>query len=378
MQGHRSWRRGPSAALVALACALGPGALAWSCSATHDQGSTTGDTTTSGGGAGGEAGQGGSDVEIDGGPGDSGLDEDAACVKAVIEATRTQLDIALLLDRSGSMDEDDKWGGATGAIKAFISDPASQGIGMGLAFLPFDPDVSTCDYKDYEELVVPIGELPQNAAALVGAIDMVGPGGNTPMFAALKGTLLAASSHRDAHPDRKVIVLLASDGLPGSCDTNQNDTGHVAELSAGAHKYGVDTYVIAISGTDVDGLSQIAAAGGTTAAYDVTGDIGQLSQKMSEIRGAALGCELVIPAPPDKQELDPLLFNVQYFAGGGDTATLLPHASGPVDCGDAPGWYYDDNDSPTKIILCPATCDVVRSDLKARIKALFGCSTVAN
>ncbi len=39
------------------------------------------------------------------------------------------------------------------------------------------------------------------------------------------------------------------------------------------------------------------------------------------------------------------------------------------------GWYYDDPEDPTKIVACPATCDVLNSRQITKVQALFGCET---
>jgi hypothetical protein len=377
---RRPLRNFSSLALPAFAWALGLGAWSWSCAAGNEPAASTvtsGTAGTGGAGGSGAAGQGG--LDLDAGQNDGPLDEDAACVKAVVVAKPIPLDIAIAVDRSGSMNEDGKWTGMTGALKTFINDPASAGIGVGLSFFPFDPDATTCDYHDYEKLLVPIAPLPMNAGPLFNAITMTGPGGNTPMFAGLKGVLLAASAQKDANPGHAVIVLLASDGLPGSCKPNQNHIADIVPLVAGAHAYnGLETYVIALSGTDVDSLSQLAAAGGTTAAYDVTADVGQLSQKLNEIRGAAIACDFLVPAPPAGEVLDPEAVNVEYFASGQSAAVLLPQAAGPGDCAGAAGWYYDSGTQPLELVLCPASCEAARSDPGATLKLLFGCSTQLN
>ena len=38
------------------------------------------------------------------------------------------------------------------------------------------------------------------------------------------------------------------------------------------------------------------------------------------------------------------------------------------------GWYYDNDKSPTKILLCPSTCSMVKNT-KGQVDVLFGCAT---
>jgi hypothetical protein len=205
--------------------------------------------------------------------------------------------------------------------------------------------------------------------------DATGVG--TPTYGALKGALMAATAYQDAHPTHKVILVLATDGDPTGCGGRSMDD--IAALARNALNYnGVLTYVIGVSGSTIAALDEIAAAGGTTAAYDITRDISEFSAKMAEIRTAELGCDFEIPPPPNGQELDPNIVNFTYTPNGVGTPKLLPRADDLADCNDQPGWYYDSNTAPRKIILCPASCATVQVDSNAKVAALFGCQSVVN
>lgn len=39
------------------------------------------------------------------------------------------------------------------------------------------------------------------------------------------------------------------------------------------------------------------------------------------------------------------------------------------------GWHYDAPKNPTKVELCPASCDQVTMDRGGRIDVVFGCAT---
>ncbi len=41
-----------------------------------------------------------------------------------------------------------------------------------------------------------------------------------------------------------------------------------------------------------------------------------------------------------------------------DTSTPFKRKSSVDDCGTDTGWYYDDPDAPTQVLLCPAACDL--------------------
>lgn len=359
-----------------LACIA---AVWWGCSAAPESNTAEGSTSESAssgnggsGGSGSTGGTGGIDVDLDGG---SPVDDAAACTSISAAAHRVQLDIISLIDRSGSM-SGSKWNGTKSALKTFFNDPASAKIGAGLVYFP-NYKASSCIPEDYQILDVPIDVLPDNAFELTNSMPADATGGTTPTYGALKGALMAATAYQDAHPTHKVILVLATDGDPNGCgDTSIED---IANLAKNARSYnGVLTYVIGVAGSTIANLDKIAAAGGTTAAYDITKDISQFSSKMEEIRGAALGCEFELPPPPNGEKLDPDRVNFSYTPKGMGMPNVLLRADDLADCNGKPGWYYDNNDAPTKIILCPASCATVQADSNAEVEALFGCKSQIN
>jgi hypothetical protein len=92
------------------------------------------------------------------------------------------------------------------------------------------------------------------------------------------------------------------------------------------------------------------------------------------ITGSQVSCALDIP-PPDGGMLDPGKVNVKYTPGGGNPSSILNVPGGAAACTAQGGWYYDDPQNPTQIVLCPATCTVVQADPEAKIDVLFGCET---
>lgn len=352
----------------------------WGCSAAPGEQTTetgTTETTSSGtggtGGAGATGGTGGGiDIDVDGG-GTGG--DPTACVSTSAAAERVPLDIVFVVDRSGSM-TGSKWLGTKSALTTFFTDPASNKIGAGLVYFPnFQAD--SCIPEDYKILDVPINVLPANAFALINSMPADATGYGTPTFAALKGALMVATAYQDAHPKHKVIVVLATDGDPYGC--GDTPISAVAGVAESARNYnGVLTYVIGVNGSVIPNLNEIAAAGGTTAAYDITNDINLFSAKMKEIRSTALGCDFEIPPPPSGEELDPNEVNFTYTPQGMGTPKILLRADDLVDCAGQPGWYYDSNDAPTKIVLCPASCATVQADANAEVTALFGCKSQIN
>lgn len=376
--------------VLPLAATAGWILAAWGCSAADNETDPTATTGTTSPGTGGNTGSGGSNtggstgegggLNFGGSNGQGGFGVDAACASTSIQTELTPLDIIILLDRSGSM-SGSNWTGSTAALTNFVNDPASAGINVGIQYFPLADlqGLDDCDYTLYDDLSVPVGELPMNSQALATSIDTEDPlGGSTPIYGALKGVLFNATAYQDANPTHKVIVVFASDGDPNACPGNENQIPVISGLASSALNYnGVQTYVIAIAGATLSNLNQIAAAGGTGVAYDVTNDINAFSQKMAEIRASALACEFLLPPPPAGEVLDVAKVAVNYTPGGG-VASQIPKATNAADCGSGDGWYYDNAVTPTKIILCPASCQTVQSDGEAKVDVLFGCEPDVN
>lgn len=96
------------------------------------------------------------------------------------------------------------------------------------------------------------------------------------------------------------------------------------------------------------------------------------------VETSKLACELTIPTP-QSGDLDPAAVNVQIVSN--DVPTTLVKVAGPGSCGPNGGWYYDNEAAPTKVLLCPASCDLAQSAVgigkTGRIEILFGCATIA-
>lgn len=94
------------------------------------------------------------------------------------------------------------------------------------------------------------------------------------------------------------------------------------------------------------------------------------------ISGATLACEYDIPPPPEGEEFDPDLVNVEFDDGQGGSLSI-GRVDSPAECPNVvDGWYYDDPANPTSIIVCPQTCDTIQGFAMAAVEIQFGCATV--
>lgn len=343
-----------------------------------------------GSGAGSGTGEGGNLIGDDGGLGDGAIDPDAACATGSEKASLQPVAMLVMFDRSGSMNQDNKWPAASSAMTAFFQDPGTAGLKAALRFFPHDSPVSGCNNTDCNvnactTPLVDIGLLTADPApadaqeqALVQAIAASAPGGGqgqgTPMYAALAGAETWASSYHAAHPDEKTVVVLVTDGQPNGCDEN---IANIAALAAQALGVGILTYAVGLQGSSQQQMDQIAAAGGTGTGFFIGNGNAQadLLAALQAIQGKSVSCSFAMPQSSDPNKpIDPSKVNVNYTPGGGQQTTLGQVADA-ASCGPAGGWYYDNAANPTTITLCPATCAAVQADPNADIEILIGCAT---
>lgn len=406
------------------------------------------------------------------------------CAEEVHMAQLEPLDLLLLVDSSGSMMESagasTKWQMAHDALGAFVKDPQSAALGVGLQFFPFfgppkacmsdgdcnliiprpniwchvnsvclgpgvplpaasdcEPGFSMCpagttctplgrcsmsgadcvgagqpcpggmggdvcvsrpktcqntvavrDFScaadDYQRLVVPIAPLPGAQAALTAALDFKRPNGGTPLGPAVQGALRHLQAHLAASAGRQAALVLATDGLPDGCD-GDNVAAVAATLQAarvGAQP--ISSYVIGVFNQmqlvrSQSALAMLATAGGTGSPFVLMpGD--DLSKRfleaLNQIRGKALACEFKIP-PPTMGQLDYGKVNVRIEGVAG--AQDLVYVGAADRCDPARGgWFYDVDPAtgtPTRILVCEATCQRLKESRDTKVDLRFGCKS---
>ncbi|MEM7158495.1 MAG: hypothetical protein AAF799_36990 [Myxococcota bacterium] len=100
----------------------------------------------------------------------------------------------------------------------------------------------------------------------------------------------------------------------------------------------------------------------------------QISQAV--VTGATLACEYDIPVPPDGEDFDPDQVNVEFDDGAGGGLDI-GRVEDPAECANVShGWYYDDPENPTSIVVCPQTCTQIQGFNMASVSIKFGCATV--
>jgi hypothetical protein len=345
-------------------------------------------------------------------PEDVALSRDTACATGVAPAEPVAVDMYLLLDRSVTMklpqdtipacvvgdSTEARWCYAINALAGFFDAPTSNGMGVALGFFPHGecgwvvyPDEQNCceggDCCEGSDDAVPdvaLGELPKHRAALVEALDAQDPlGTTTPIEAALRGLVSYTANHTQT--GRAMVGVFVADGEPNGCDRDADALADIVQEHL--DESGQRTFVIGMDGADFAVLEVIAQAGGAQPHssyceegasschyYNVgDGDPRAFVDALQQIQRAVSECQFNVPEgetglpDPDEVRLD-------YSSGTQPTPVPLPRTDSARTCGDGPGWYYDDKDAPTRLVLCPASCEKAQSDTLVTLEVLLGCA----
>jgi len=327
-------------------------------------GSHAGGTTGTGGtgGAGGMGGRGGSGgmagttplIILDGGSEKPTTTPDANCGAKSKTASKVAPDILILLDRSGSMNDninnqmctdggfgassgcgmDSKWAKVTPAITQVVTETEAD-VNWGLKFFP-DNSAAACTVG--ANAAVPIG--PGNASAIAAAImgatstngGVTGFQG-TPTRMAAAGAATYMSGLTDMSPK---YILLATDGLPTCANNNAMTDDSTAAVTAvdAARMAGFPTFVVGIAtggGTADTTLSNLANAGGLpkagSPAYYPVSSAAELAAAIRTLIGVAATCTFQIgPAPTSDGSTD--LKYIKVFGDGTEIMRDKTHANG--------------------------------------------------
>jgi hypothetical protein len=306
-------------------------------------------------------------------------------------ARRLAVDLLLLLDVSSSMADlvaggtQSKWDIVRAGLLAFLSDPRSNGVQVGLQFFPL---AGSCALADFEKLAVNFVDLPTVLPALraaLGAQTNVRMNFGTPTGVALAAAHEVLRLRVRALPDRRAALVLLTDGEPSSCTPLAIDEVAAPVGEGRAMNPSVATYVIGVfSPAELararDPVETLALVGGTRAfVLEAGADLpARLAQTLDEIRTRAVSCEFAIPQPR-VQSLDYRRLNLRLTTVAG--VEQPPYVRAADHCTGKGGWYFDFDPTigakPGRLITCAATCRAFLADPAPQMEVLFGCPTSA-
>lgn len=239
-----------------------------------------------------------------------------------------------------------------------------------------------CSAEDYAIPEVEIAPVEDVRERLEDSLQEREPDGNTPTAPALRGLIDWGRRNSIDNP-HKTIAVLATDGLPTSCDTIE--VPEVAQIASDGFtgSPSISTYVVGVANAEEielqDNLRQLAAAGGTEEPIliDQTVDLTQaFLEALFQIRQAALECIFELPAPVSTRlEYDKV--NVEFRTPLSVPAVLYYVGEYDNCSTEKGGWYYDvdpeQGESPRRILLCDNVCGQLRAVTQARVDLKVGC-----
>jgi hypothetical protein len=311
------------------------------------------------------------------------------CGEQVQQANKLPADILIVLDRSGSMDNDvadkacgsnrsggcgtnSKWGLMTPALKQVVA-ATDTSVNWGLKFFA-DAGNTTCGVNNSAS--VTIG--PTKGAAVATAIDGqtnaqggISNGSRTPTRLAINGAVTYLSSVKTDNPK---YILLATDGLPncmpGASDNTTDDSTGAIQAVRDAAAAGIPTFVVGIAttgmGTADTTLSSMATAGGYpksgSPSYYSVSTTSEFVTVLQNLVKVAATCTFAVGNPPtndgstSRERID--LY--------GDGALI------PKDTSHANGWDYTDT-TMTSVVVYGATCDQIKAGTIRSVSVKFQC-----
>lgn len=310
------------------------------------------------------------------------------------------------------------WDPAVEALQAFANDPKSAGLGVALQYFPLGGG-SCSNGSGYSTPEVKVGKLPGRAAAFNKSLTDHNPNGTgTPIEGALRGVTEFCKKYQHDHPDEQCVSVLVTDGKPelaGGCNENTNT---LAAIAGAAHDAGVTTFAVGLQGASFPLLDAIADKGGapdcdsrpTRFACDVSSGASGLLNALNTIREkvvttdthtethvvthevvhtetrtevhteiveqvqrTSLPCEWAIPESSDSDPFDRNKVNIRL--SNEDSQTTFVHVKGQDAC-VANGWYFDNEEQPTRLIACAEACEDIEAAESSKIDILLGCATI--
>lgn len=300
----------------------------------------------------------------------------AECAANVADGEAKPVHMVVAVDTSGSMCEvnegdrnnncdlpNTKWSQIRSALSTFFSNTASKDTFVSL--IPW----SGGQCSGFDRPITSEVTLPDTAGTLNRAVATLKPEGGTPTHGAILGAQKYATLLKSTlTDDGKVVIALATDGLPQGCSSVPQATAAAAASFAA----GTPVYVIGVGSAGAGNMQGIAVAGGTTNAFNVSNATAaaDFAKALEEIKGNALGCNLKLPSPPPGSSLDLKKVNVVY------NGNPVPYSQ---DCSDKTGWrYLPDSAKPDGIELCETVCSSLKAAPNgAKLKLVLGCATTS-
>jgi Ca-activated chloride channel family protein len=172
-----------------------------------------------------------------------------AKVKQTWRSDRKPANIALVVDTSGSMSEENKL------------DQAKQGLRVFLSQLSPNDRVGLTTFNDKVFRLSPISRFGSARATLLNQVNGLFPDGQTAVYDAAQAGVREVQNLKD--PSRINAVVVLTDGEDNQSKTSVNDLVSALQRQATSEGMAIRVYTIAYgSAANQDALTQIASASG--------------------------------------------------------------------------------------------------------------------
>jgi hypothetical protein len=294
-------------------------------------------------------------------------------------------DILIVLDASGSMDQDatnamcsggcgamSKWALMTPAINTVVQQTETD-VNWGLKF--FADMGTTCGVAAN---TVAVNVAPMNAAMVASAITGrtsgnggVANGSRTPTRAGENAAVTYLTGLADTNPKFIVLATDGSPNCPATGSTDNDDTAGAVGAVRAAKTAGIPTFVVGISagGAPEMALNMMAVEGGypqvgqPTQYYPVS-STNEFAAVLRTLVGMASTCTFSVPPPPTNDGTTSRGDIAVKGTSGGAATTI------PLD--GTNGWSYTDA-SMTSIVLHGTACDQVTAGTITTVTIVFHC-----
>jgi hypothetical protein len=329
------------------------------------------------------------DADADGdadGDGDSDGDTDTVCdeVTSVAENVLVPVDIIIAIDNSGSMDYESNWVQAN--MNGFSGQIVASGVDAHIVLISAttaQSDNGICVPAPLGSGDCPVDSNPPNYRHVEQPI-----GSNDALYR-VHQTFDQWSDMLRPGSERHFIVM---------SDDNSDDTA--ATFVGWMSGHGIDEFRFHSIVASIGPLAAIANSFCLALGVPLTAAAGTVYMELTQLTGGVYGdlclqdfagvfdevatvvsdveivCEWEIPEPPEYQTFVADEVNVD-FVDGDEVTHAIGWVESAADCdGVEHGWYYDDNDDPTMIHVCPQTCDWMQGEENAQVIIKFGCETI--
>lgn len=282
---------------------------------------------------------GGGDDQVDAGDGGGGSTVDADCPGVNFMATQVIPSIQLVIDRSGSMSTKLQNTNTTRYQAMRDALVGTNGVVAQLqAKVNFGASLYSSDSPCPKLYNTPARTL-NNFQQVQSLIDSQSPNGNTPTPGAIDQSvaLFAANPPPMGSPP---IIVLATDGLPNSCNGNDSQPESVT-AAKNAYNAGIRTFVLGIAGVNDSFLQAMANAGQgvqqnqPNAKYYTANSPSELQMAFQQIIGGVVSCELTINGTVDVEQAKfgtvtlngtQLMYGTDWEVVNGNTIRLVGQA----------------------------------------------------